>query len=123
MDIKELTANYQTIVSIVIFAVSLVGFYWKLKMDFATGIANLALEIAKINKSIKDIEIDRVERWDAQTVKCNERKTDFSKMEKLQKEKDDKMEAYLADIMKLVNNMDKKTERIANDVDWLKRNK
>ena len=112
MDIKELTIDYQTAVSTVIFVVSIVGFYWKLKID-----------MAKITLAIEEIKTDRAEKWKKQATLCFDRKSDYEKIANAQKEKDEKTEAYLADIAKGVNELKQTIEGIKKDVEWLKKDK
>lgn len=127
MNIKELIIDYQTLVAILTFFAGLIGFYYRLKTEFAIG-------IAKIDMAVEEIKKDRNEKWKNQDIKCGERKVDYEKMANGQKEKDEKMEAYIADVLKTVNNLsnaletkfnslDKKTERIVNDIDWIKKRK
>lgn len=112
MDVKELLFDYQTFVSLAIFLLSLGALYWNLKID-----------MTKITLSIEEIKTDREKKWREQGAKCSLRKTEYDKNIERQSEREEKLEAYISDVLKAVTNLDLKTERIANDIAWLKKGK
>ena len=90
--LDELTFSFGNIVTIASFIVVSSGLYWKITID-----------IKKLELQIIDMQCDREKKW------------------KKYDEKQDKQDAYLADIMRGINEVKISTNAIKTDIEWLKK--
>lgn len=112
MNIKDLVVDYQTLIAIMSFVVTIMAVYFKLQ----TG-------IKAIDAKIVAIEEDRDVRWKGQKEFCYARQVNYDKINEERKEKDDKTEKMLGDILREVGKINGSIGVLKTHVEYLREKK
>jgi hypothetical protein len=87
----ELNFNFDTLLAIGIYIVTISGLYWKMRID-----------MSNINLVIAEIKCDHKDRWDKHD------------------EKQDKQDAYMDTILKSLNELKVDIKELKTDLTWVK---
>ena len=109
MFLKELLFDYETILSISILVVSISGVFWKMKIDLAKLYSEIEKDREAREKGNDEMDLK------IQAINCD-RERRWMKYE----EKQEKQDAYQADILRGVNEINIKVEGMGKDILWLK---
>jgi hypothetical protein len=100
---------FQFVLSLIVtgatFLLSLAGLYWKIQLDLAKIKSKAEADRKHFDLLIAEINCDRKERWNKHD------------------EKQDKSDAYLSDILKIVSIVETKISSVETNIEWLKKDK
>jgi len=68
--LEEMTFSYASVVQIIVLVGSLIGFYYKMRLDIARLQSKTNTDIGKLFTKIAEIDRDREQRWDDYKENC-----------------------------------------------------